>query len=167
PECGRGGHGVVPSEGSAAAGCAGDAPCARAAGGWRSGIRGWRNDRPGLCGTTRTPGGSAVMRRSSVLRTTGVVLLSVGTVAAVGTLVVRDQIARHQRNLFSDRALRRFAALGWISGTPASVELVQLLRDFCAWEPNAILRRRARKILARMERQLQRQAGAQPAGIAG
>lgn len=107
------------------------------------------------------------MRRSSILRTTGVVLLSLGAVAVAGALIVRDQISRHQRNLFSERALNRFAALGYISGTPASVELVQLLRDFCAWEPNAILRRRATQILARMERQLERQAGAAPAGIAG
>lgn len=107
------------------------------------------------------------MRRSSILRTTGIALLGIGAVAAVGALVVRDQIARHQRNLFSDRALRRFAALGYLSGTSASVELVQLLRDFCAWEPNTILRARAHQILARMERQLERQAGAMPAGIAG
>ena len=104
------------------------------------------------------------MRRSSILRTTGIVLLSVGAVAAVGALVVRDQISRHQRNLFSGQALKRFAALGYLSGTPASV---QLLRDFCAWEPNRILRRRATRILARMERQLERQAGPAPAGIAG
>lgn len=111
------------------------------------------------------------MRRSSILRTTGVVLLSIGAVAAVGAYVVRDQISRHQRNLFSSQALKRFAALGYISGTPASVELVQLLRDFCAWEPNGILRRRASQILARMERQLQAAAstppGGAPAGIAG
>ena len=107
------------------------------------------------------------MRRSSILRTTGIALLGIGAAAVVGTLVVRDQMSRHQRNLFSDRALRRFAALGYLSGTPASVELVQLLRDFCAWEPNTILRRRANQILARMERQLERQAGAMPAGIAG
>jgi hypothetical protein len=107
------------------------------------------------------------MRRSSILRTTGIVLLSVGAAAAVGVLVARDQMSRHQRDLFSSRALKRFAALGYVAGTPASVELVQLLRDFCAWEPNAILRKRAHQILARMERQLERQAGAVPAGIAG
>lgn len=110
------------------------------------------------------------MRRSSILRTTGVVLLSIGAVAAVGAFVVRDQISRHQRNLFSSQALKRFAALGYLSGTPASVELVQLLRDFCAWEPNAILRRRASQILGRMERQLEAHAGAHdgiPAGVAG
>lgn len=105
------------------------------------------------------------MRRSSILRTTGIALLSIGAVATVGAFVVRDQIARHQRNLFSSQALKRFAALGYISGTPASVELVQLLRDFCAWEPNGILRRRANQILARMERQLEAQASAPPAGM--
>jgi hypothetical protein len=107
------------------------------------------------------------MRRSGILRTTGIVLLGVAAAAVVGAFVVRDQISRHQRNLFSGHALKRFAALGYLSGTPASVELVQLLRDFCAWEPNGILRRRATQILARMERQLERQAGAMPAGIAG
>lgn len=92
-------------------------------------------------------------------------MLSVGAAAAVGAFVVRDQISRHQRNLFSSQALKRFAALGYISGTPASVELVQLLRDFCAWEPNGILRRRASQILARMERQLQSQASTTTAGV--
>jgi hypothetical protein len=105
------------------------------------------------------------MRRSSILRTTGVVLLSIGAAAAVGAFVVRDQISRHQRNLFSSQALKRFAALGYLSGTPASVELVQLLRDFCAWEPNGILRRRATQILARMERQLQADGAALSAGV--
>lgn len=94
-------------------------------------------------------------------------LLSIGGAAGLGMLVARDQMTRHQRDLFSTQALKRFAALGYLSGTPASVELVQLLRDFCAWEPNAILRRRANQILERMEQQLERQAGAVPAGIAG
>ena len=90
---------------------------------------------------------------------------------ALATVVVRDQISRHQRNLFSSQALKRFAALGYLTGSPASIELVQMLRDFCAWEPNGILRRRASQILTRMERQLQTQASAastgMPAGIAG
>jgi hypothetical protein len=105
------------------------------------------------------------MRRSSVLRTTGYVLLGVGVLATAGALIVRDQISRHQRNLFSAQALKRFAALGYLSRTPASVELVQLLRDFCAWEPNGILRRRATQILARMERQLEGQSIAAAAGV--
>jgi hypothetical protein len=109
------------------------------------------------------------MRRSSVLRTAGIILLSIGAASAVGALVVRDQIVRHSRDLFSRHALKRFAALGYLSGTPASIELVQLLRDFVAWEPNTILRRRAMQILVRMERQLERDSAPdpQPAGVAG
>lgn len=108
------------------------------------------------------------MRRSSILRTTGIVLISLGAVSAVGALVVRDQFSRHRRNLFSPRALKRFAALGYIAGVPATVELVQMLRDYCTWEQNTILRKRSQQIVARMERHLEQQAfPAGPAGIAG
>lgn len=95
------------------------------------------------------------------------ICLAVGATAALGTFVVRDQISRHQRNLFSRQALKRLAALGYLAGAPASVELVQVLRDFVAWEPNSILRRRAQQILARMERQLEHQPDPVPAGAAG
>lgn len=94
------------------------------------------------------------MRRSTVLKTTGIILLTLGAVAAVGAIVVRDQIDRHQRDLFSAHPLKRFAALGYIAGLTASVELVRVLRDFIAWEPRAMLRRRAQQIMDRMERQL-------------
>lgn len=94
------------------------------------------------------------MQRSRILRTTGVVLLTIGAVAAVGALVVRDQISRHRRDLFSSRVLQRLAALGYMAGLAASVESVQLLRDFVAWESRSLLRSRARQILERMERQL-------------
>jgi hypothetical protein len=106
------------------------------------------------------------MRYGRALRTVGFVLLTVGAATAIGTLVVRDQISRHQRDLFSSRALQRFAALGYISGLGASVELVQLLRDFVAWEPRSLLRRRARQILERLEGQL-RQSSGPLAGFAG
>lgn len=105
------------------------------------------------------------MRRSSILRTAGIVLLSAGVVAAVGTFVVRDQMTRHQRNLFSPNALKRFAALGYVSSLSASVELVHLLRDFATWEPSTLLRKRAAQILARMERELEAQMAA--SGAAG
>jgi hypothetical protein len=99
------------------------------------------------------------MRRSSILRTAGIILVSVGVVTAAGALVVRDQLSRHQRNLFSPNALKRFAALGYLSGAPASVELVQVLRDFASWEQNSVLRRRAINILTRMEQQLRTNGG--------
>ncbi|HSJ14119.1 MAG TPA: hypothetical protein VK939_06880 [Longimicrobiales bacterium] len=109
------------------------------------------------------------MRRSTILRTTGVVLLTLAAVAAVGALVVRDQIDRHQRDLFSPQPLKRFAALGYIAGLAASVEMIRVLRDFIAWEPRSMLRRRARQIVDRMERQLlEHGPGALPhPGIAG
>jgi hypothetical protein len=90
-----------------------------------------------------------------IFRTTGLVLLTAGAVVALGALVVRDQISRHQRGLFSRRIVQRFAALGYIAGLAASVELVQLLRDFVAWEANTLLRARAGQILDRMEHQLE------------
>lgn len=108
------------------------------------------------------------MRRSSILRTAGIALIGIGTFTAVGALVVRDQISRHRRNLFSPRALKRFAALGYLAGAPPSIELVQMLRDYCSWEQNSILRKRSMQIVSRMERQLEGQAAFPgPAGIAG
>jgi hypothetical protein len=107
------------------------------------------------------------MRRSSILRTAGFILVSAGGLAAIGMFVVRDQMSRHQRNLFSSQGLKRFAALGYIAGLAASVELVHLLRDFVAWEPSGILRKRASQILGRMERDLEKQPATVPTGIAG
>jgi hypothetical protein len=91
---------------------------------------------------------------SRILRTTGLVLLAMSAAAALGTLVVRDQMSRHRRGLFSSQPVRRFAALGYLAGLGASVELVLLLRDFVAWEANSLLKRRGAQILERMERQL-------------
>lgn len=99
--------------------------------------------------------------RSRILRTTGLILLTAGATAAIAALVVRDQITRHRRDLFSSRAIQRYAALGYIAGLGASVELVQLLRDFVAWEPRSMLRRRALQILGRMEQQLRQGTGAE------
>src|SRR5688500_5770596 len=85
----------------------------------------------------------------------GIVILAIGVSAAVGAYVVHSQISRHRRNLFSRHALRRFAALGYIGGLVATVEMVQLLRDFVSWEPHRLLRRRATTIIDRMEGQLE------------
>lgn len=70
---------------------------------------------------------------------------------ALTALIIRDQITRRQRDLFSGSGIRRLAALGHISRAPASVDAVNLLRDFIAWEPNGLLRERAVSIVARME----------------
>ena len=91
------------------------------------------------------------MDSKSIIRTTGFTLLAVAAVGALGAILVRDQISRHRRDLFSSHPLRRLAALGYLGGRPASVEMVMLLRDFIAWEPRTLLRDRAKVMLSRME----------------
>lgn len=91
------------------------------------------------------------MRRSRIVQTLGVIVLVIGAIAGVGALIMRDQISRHKRNLFSDHAFQRFAALGYLARMPASIDLVRTLRDFVAREPRRLLRSRARQILHRME----------------
>ena len=103
------------------------------------------------------------MDRGRILKTTGILLLAMGAAAAVAALVVRDQIERHRRDLFSPSVLQRLAALGYIAGIGASVEVVRLLHDFVAWEPRSLLRRRALQIIARMEEQLAQASSAETA----
>jgi hypothetical protein len=72
---------------------------------------------------------------------------------AAGLLVwSREQHAR-KRDLFSTRPMRRFAALSYLRGqrTP---ETARLLEDYIRWEQRDDLRRRARRLLDRVERQL-------------
>lgn len=85
------------------------------------------------------------------LKTAGIAVLAVAAVGAVAALLVRDQLDRHQRDLFSPQPLRRLACLGHMAGAEATVDNITLLRDFVAWEPRRLLRNRARVILTRME----------------
>jgi hypothetical protein len=64
----------------------------------------------------------------------------------------REQHA-HRRDLFSTRPIRRFAALSYLRGQ-RSPETASLLRDYIRWEQRADLKRRARRLLDRVERQL-------------
>lgn len=105
------------------------------------------------------------MSARRAIRVAGVVVAVLGVAALVGALVVRDQISRHRRELFSAYPLRRLAALSFIAGREASIDLIQLLRDFIAWEPRPLIRRRAAQILTRMEQRLE---SSTPAGeVAG
>jgi len=106
------------------------------------------------------------MPRGRIFRIIGLVALILGAVTGISTLVVRDQITRHRRDLFSASARQRLAALGYIAGLAASVELVHLLRDYVAWEKRGLLQRRAAQIIERMERHLHQSAGPR-AEIAG
>jgi hypothetical protein len=72
-------------------------------------------------------------------------------VGALLVVMVKSQISRHRRDLFSPSLLDRLAALGYLAGEPASVEGITLLRDFISWERRGLLRARARTILDRME----------------
>jgi len=90
------------------------------------------------------------------LKTAGIAALAVAAVGAVAALVVRDQLHRHQRDLFSPQPLRRLACLGHMARADATVDNITLLRDFVAWEPRKILKKRANMILGRMEAEAQR-----------
>lgn len=88
---------------------------------------------------------------NSTLRTTAIAVLATAAAGALAALVVRDQISRHRRDLFSARTLNRLAALGHMATADASVDNINLLRDYIAWEPRRLLRERARSIVERME----------------
>lgn len=88
------------------------------------------------------------------LRVAGIAMAGVAAASAVAVLVVRDQLHRQQRNLFHPSALRRMGALGYLSRQRASVDLLNLLRDYIAWESRKLLRNRARAVVDRMEREV-------------
>lgn len=81
------------------------------------------------------------------------ILVGAAALGVAGVWLARDQMARHQRELFSSQPLRRLAALGYLKGQPA-VDNVLLLRDYLAWEERPLLRKRAAGILATMEAEL-------------
>lgn len=84
------------------------------------------------------------------LKTAGLTVLAAAAAGAIAAMIIRGQITRHQRDLFSPRALKRLAALGHIGREQASVDLIRLLLDFIAWEPKQMLRDRAQAIIDRM-----------------
>jgi len=91
------------------------------------------------------------MDTSRIVRTVGFSIFAVAAAAILGALLVRDQISRHRRDLFSPHPLRRLAALSYLGSAPASVDLVLLMRDFIAWETRPLLKKRATALLGRME----------------
>ncbi len=80
----------------------------------------------------------------------GAVLLGMFAGGVLGWMAAQGYVGRHREDLFSPRPLRRLAALGNLAA-PHSVETVRLLRDYLAWEPHPVLRRRADRIVRRME----------------
>lgn len=95
------------------------------------------------------------MKSNKILRIIGIGLLAAAAASVLGILFVRDQMSRHRRDLFSSRPLRRLAALGYIAGSPPSVDAVRLLRDYIAWEQQPLIRRQAIQVLNKMERSME------------
>jgi hypothetical protein len=80
-------------------------------------------------------------------------LVGLGIGAALGLMLAQYSMDRHREALFSPQPLRRLSALGYLTGHP-SVETVRLLRDYLSWERHPMLRRRAERMVRRMEAQL-------------
>ena len=72
---------------------------------------------------------------------------------AVGMLAWSWPLEAFSRNLFSPSPVRRFAALGYLSGRPSG-DTARLLRDYIRWESHPLLRRRGEQVLRQVERYL-------------
>ena len=92
------------------------------------------------------------------MKIAGLTVLAAAAAGAVLAVIMRDQMTRHRRDLFSPNVLQRLAALGYLGRGSASVDNITLLKDFIAWEPRRLLRRRARGILSRMEEEARARA---------
>jgi hypothetical protein len=84
---------------------------------------------------------------------TGLVVICVAVLGMLATWLIKDQIVRHRRDLFSQKFLRRLAALGHMAKVEASVDNINLMRDFILWEKKETLKERARLIISRMEQE--------------
>ena len=69
---------------------------------------------------------------------------------AAGSLMWARMQRHYRRNLFSKSPIRRVAALGYLRARP-TVNTAQILREYIAWEPRAILRHRGARMLKRIE----------------
>ena len=94
-------------------------------------------------------------RRTVVVDVAPTGLAALGFVGglAVGVLAWSWPLEAFSHNLFSASRVRRFAALGYLSGRP-SVDTARLLRDYIRWENHPLLRRRGEQILRQVERYL-------------
>ena len=78
--------------------------------------------------------------------------LATGFLAGVllGAVVWSVQIQRSRRDLFSKQPLKRLAALGYLAGQPG-LDTARILTDYVGWERHPGLRRRAERLLSRMQ----------------
>lgn len=73
---------------------------------------------------------------------------------AAGSLAWGRVQRRSRRDLFSPRAYRRVAALGYLKAKP-TLETARLLREYIGWERNPVLRRRGLRLLKTVEGELE------------
>lgn len=83
----------------------------------------------------------------------GLFAAAAGLGILAGWALAQERYVHHRQDLFHQRPLRRLGALGYLAGQH-SVETVRLLRDYVAWEPQPLLRRRGERILRRLEASL-------------
>lgn len=69
---------------------------------------------------------------------------------AAGSLVWSRMQRQYRRNLFSKSPLRRVAALAYLRAQP-NLNTATLLREYIAWEPRSVLRRRGVRMLKHLE----------------
>jgi hypothetical protein len=82
-------------------------------------------------------------------------LITAGFVGGMvaGLVLWSIQMRRSRRDLFSPNVVKRFAALGYLGGQPG-VETARLLTEYLGWEAKPMLRKRADRLLKRMQRHL-------------
>lgn len=84
-------------------------------------------------------------------------LLLAGTATAVGAAlgwaVARHKVERSRGSLFHALPRRRLAALAALE-TRATTDTLHVLRDYLSWERQPMLRRRATRLLRRLEGRL-------------
>ena len=73
----------------------------------------------------------------------------VGGIAA-GSLFWSRMQRHYRRNLFSQSPLLRVAALGYLRARP-TINTATILREYVAWEPRSVLRRRGARMLRHIE----------------
>jgi hypothetical protein len=74
---------------------------------------------------------------------------------AAGLAVGSRLVDTNRRGLFSPHPVKRFAAVSYLGARP-SVDTARLLKDYILWEPQPLLRRRARRVLRAVEDSLER-----------
>lgn len=73
--------------------------------------------------------------------------------ALFGVVAWSTQMHRSRRDLYNPSPLKRLAALGHLSAQPG-LDTVRVLTDYLDWERHAGLRKRASRVLTRMQLRL-------------